>query len=77
MEAGHEIGCHSYAHQLIYELTPATFREGFPSPPSNAAEVQPRLYQAPSYSITGQSMWALEILVECGFLRFQNHARGP
>src|SRR5215469_12372194 len=25
--AGHEIGCHSYAHQLVYQLTPAEFRE--------------------------------------------------
>src|SRR5260370_30249786 len=23
--AGHEIGCHSYAHKLIYTLTPAEF----------------------------------------------------
>src|SRR5437016_9218937 len=24
--AGHEIGCHSYAHRLIYQMTPAEFR---------------------------------------------------
>src|SRR5262249_38692408 len=26
-EAGHEIGCHSYAHQLVYNLSPKAFRE--------------------------------------------------
>src|SRR3954451_22854872 len=25
--AGHEIGCHSYAHQLVYSLTPREFRK--------------------------------------------------
>src|SRR5437764_1960 len=26
LQAGHEIGCHSYAHHLVYQLTPAEFR---------------------------------------------------
>src|ERR1700680_1848902 len=26
-DAGHEIGCHSYRHQLIYNLSPVDFRE--------------------------------------------------
>src|SRR4051794_21273095 len=25
--AGHEIGCHSYAHRLVYDLTPEQFRQ--------------------------------------------------
>src|SRR6266571_5184092 len=25
--AGHEIGCHSFAHRLVYEMTPAEFRD--------------------------------------------------
>jgi peptidoglycan/xylan/chitin deacetylase (PgdA/CDA1 family) len=25
--AGHEIGCHSYWHRLVYELTPDEFRD--------------------------------------------------
>src|SRR5262245_52882375 len=24
---GHEIGCHSYAHRLVYSMTPEQFRE--------------------------------------------------
>ena len=68
--AGHEIACHSYAHQLVYSLTPAEFRKDTlraTAALSDAVGVRPRLYRAPSYSITRESLWALEILVECGF----------
>lgn len=70
VEAGHEIGCHSYAHQLVYDLTPQEFRADTQRAVraiEDAAEVTPRLYRAPSYSITRRSFWALEILAECGF----------
>src|ERR1700704_68495 len=69
-QAGHQIGCHSYAHQLVYSLTPAQFRQDTVRAVEaieNAGGVTPRLYRAPSYSITQESLWALEILVECGF----------
>ncbi len=68
--AGHEIGCHSYAHQLIYNLTPSAFREDTRralAAIEDASGYSVRAYRAPSYSITARSMWALEILVECGF----------
>jgi polysaccharide deacetylase family protein (PEP-CTERM system associated) len=67
--AGHEIGCHSYAHQLVYSLTPDEFRrdtERALAVIADAAGDFPRAYRAPSYSITRESYWALEILVECG-----------
>lgn len=68
--AGHEIGCHSYAHELIYRLTPALFREDTRRALGvigDAAGLAPAAYRAPSYSITRQSFWALEVLAECGF----------
>jgi polysaccharide deacetylase family protein (PEP-CTERM system associated) len=68
--AGHEIACHSYAHRLVYSMTPAEFREDTLRAVAvieEAAGLTPRLYRAPSYSITNASLWALEILVECGF----------
>ena len=70
LQAGHEIGCHSYTHQMVYTLTPAQFRDDTLraiSAIENAGGVTPRLYRAPSYSITNESLWALEILAECGF----------
>lgn len=70
LKAGHEIGCHSYSHDLVYEMTPDRFRQDTMRAVAeieNAAGVRPRAYRAPSYSITSRSLWALEILVECGF----------
>ena len=67
---GHEIGCHSYWHRKIYDLTPEAFREDT----LRAKAVLERLsnkkvtaYRAPSYSITKKSLWALDILKETGF----------
>jgi polysaccharide deacetylase family protein (PEP-CTERM system associated) len=71
VEAGHEIGCHSYAHELVYKLTPGQFRTDTVRAVraiEDAVGLTPRLYRAPSYSVTRQSFWALEILAECGFL---------
>ncbi len=68
--AGHQIGCHSYAHQLVYDLTPNQFREDTKraiGAIEDACGQSPKVYRAPSYSITAKSMWALEILLECGF----------
>ena len=70
LRGGHEVGCHSYAHRLVYDLTPGAFREDTSRAVAtiqDAGGVTPRAYRAPSYSITARSLWALEILVECGF----------
>jgi len=67
---GHEIACHSFSHRLVYNLTPAEFRTDTQNAVcaiEDACSITPRAYRAPSYSITRQSLWALEILVECGF----------
>jgi polysaccharide deacetylase family protein (PEP-CTERM system associated) len=67
---GHEIACHSFFHRLVYDLTPAEFRTDTRRAVEaieNACGITPRAYRAPSYSITERSLWALEILAECGF----------
>ena len=69
-EAGHEIGCHSYHHHLVYNLTPAQFERDTLAAVraiEDATGVRPRIYRAPSYSITQRSLWALDKLVCCGF----------
>jgi polysaccharide deacetylase family protein (PEP-CTERM system associated) len=66
---GHEIGCHSYSHKLVYELTPAEFRADTVRALQAIQDACGRrctAYRAPSYSITEQSLWALDILAECG-----------
>jgi polysaccharide deacetylase family protein (PEP-CTERM system associated) len=68
--AGHELGCHSYAHRLIYELTPEEFRADTQRALraiEDAAGVRVRTYRSPSFSITPRSAWAFAELVDLGF----------
>jgi polysaccharide deacetylase family protein (PEP-CTERM system associated) len=67
--AGHEVGCHSYEHRLIYEQTPAEFRADLRRALAvleDALGEQIHCYRAPSFSITARSLWALDVLVEEG-----------
>ena len=67
---GHEIGCHSYWHRKIYELTPEEFRADTIRAKAALEKITNRkitAYRAPSYSITKKSLWALDILKEAGF----------
>lgn len=67
---GHELACHSYWHRLIYKLTPAEFREDTLRAKScieQAAGTAIYGYRAPSYSVTRNSLWALDVLAETGF----------
>ena len=67
---GHEIGCHSFWHRLIYELTPEEFREDTRRAKNtieSAIGSEVIGYRAPSFSLTKRECWALEILWELGF----------
>lgn len=69
-DAGHEIGCHGYAHQHIRRQTPEKFRQDIHTARQCLMEqVQKPIlcYRAPSFSITGSTLWALDILAEEGF----------
>ena len=70
-DAGHELGCHSLEHRLVYGMTPAAFRSDLKQALSairDASGTECVLHRAPSYSITRASLWALEILAEEGIL---------
>lgn len=67
---GHQIGCHSHWHRLVYQLSHAEFRRDLCHSHEVIAQALGRpvpLYRAPSFSITRQSWWALQILAEEGF----------
>ena len=67
---GHPIGCHSYWHRKVYDLTPEEFRADTAKVKSILENIvgEPVLgYRAPSYSITTKSLWAIDILKELGF----------
>lgn len=68
--AGHEIGCHGHWHRLVYGQTPATFRADLRRARDvirDAIGAPVTAYRAPSFSVTAQSLWALDVLVEEGF----------
>jgi polysaccharide deacetylase family protein (PEP-CTERM system associated) len=67
---GHEIACHGYGHELLYEIGPERFREDVKRGRAvieDAIGARIEGYRAPSFSITERSLWALEILAEQGF----------
>lgn len=68
---GHELASHSYWHRPVYQLTPETFRQDLRQASDaigQASGVRVAGYRAPSWSITAQSLWALDILAEEGYL---------
>lgn len=68
---GHEVACHGYSHQLVYNQTPAVFQEETVRAKKLIEDIiqQPvKGYRAASYSITEKSLWALDILAESGFI---------
>ncbi len=68
--AGHEIASHGHSHRLIYEQTHAEFRaDVHRSKQVLESIIGARVtgYRAPSFSITRQSLWALDVLIDEGF----------
>ena len=69
-ERGHEIACHGFSHQLIYVQSPQVFAEETHRAKSlleDQAQVPVNGYRAASFSITAASLWALDVLADCGF----------
>jgi polysaccharide deacetylase family protein (PEP-CTERM system associated) len=68
--AGHEVACHGFSHQLIYNQSQEEFRDEarrskhFLEDTIGAAVTG---YRAASFSITRQSLWALDTLIDLGF----------
>lgn len=69
--AGHEVASHGYEHRLVYSMTPAEFRDDLRRAKAvlEAAAGFPVLgYRAPSFSITRRSLWALDVLIDEGYV---------
>jgi polysaccharide deacetylase family protein (PEP-CTERM system associated) len=67
--AGHEVGTHGYSHTLVYRQTPESFRADMKRTIATLEELSGRPvvgHRAPFFSITRDSLWALEILGELG-----------
>jgi polysaccharide deacetylase family protein (PEP-CTERM system associated) len=69
--AGHEIASHGYRHQLIYELDRDTFRNYVRRAKQLLEDLTGKPvwgYRATSFSIVRETLWALDILRESGFV---------
>jgi polysaccharide deacetylase family protein (PEP-CTERM system associated) len=69
-DGGHEIACHGYSHRFVYRQEPHQFRAEL----HRAKQMLEQItggpvhgYRAPFFSITEQSLWALDILIDEGF----------
>jgi len=68
--AGHEVACHGYSHELIYQQTRDEFTEETRRSKLFLEDVIGRAvqgYRAASFSITRESIWALDVLIDLGF----------
>lgn len=66
---GHELGCHGDEHRLVYTMSPDSFRSDLRKALrsiEDAAGCRCAMFRAPSFSVTRDSLWALEILAEEG-----------
>jgi polysaccharide deacetylase family protein (PEP-CTERM system associated) len=64
--SGHEIATHGYWHELVYRQTPEEFAADLSRSLDAIGRayngLQPAGYRAPAFSITEQSLWALDVL---------------
>lgn len=67
---GHEVATHGYAHELVYRQTPDEFARDLDASlraiERALGEHVVRGYRAPGFSITTQSLWALDELARQG-----------
>jgi polysaccharide deacetylase family protein (PEP-CTERM system associated) len=66
---GHEIGCHSHHHQLVFEMTPKSFAQDLSLSLNTLQEITGdpiRIFRAPGFSIGEQEKWVFEILAAHG-----------
>ena len=68
--AGHEIASHGWGHARVTTLTPDAFRQDVRRAKATLEDLCGRVvlgYRAPSFSITRDNEWALDVLIEEGY----------
>jgi polysaccharide deacetylase family protein (PEP-CTERM system associated) len=67
--AGHEVGCHSWDHRRVHRFTPEAFRDDVRKAIDaleQAAGVPVVGFRAPTFSVTRETGWAIDVLAEEG-----------
>jgi len=70
LDRGHEIASHGYAHRLIYTMTPQAFLEDARKSRGILEGISGqsvRGYRAPGFSVTANTPWFFEKLLEAGY----------
>ncbi|MBX3438096.1 MAG: DUF3473 domain-containing protein [Planctomycetaceae bacterium] len=68
-DAGHEVASHGYSHKPVFKIGPQTFADELEHSVKLLEDITGRPvhgYRAPDFSITSESLWALDILGEYG-----------
>ena len=69
-DKGHQIGCHSYQHELSFRFDRESFKQDTEKSKKLIEDIigeTINAFRAPGFSITEQNIWALEVLSELGF----------
>lgn len=69
-DAGHEVACHGLEHTLLYESDPVTLARELTDARRLLEDVVGRPvvgFRAPSWSITRDALWALDVIAGAGF----------
>ena len=70
-DGGHELACHGYGHQMIGMIEPEAFREDVHRAKAALEDLSGASvtgYRAPTFSVTTDTLWAIDVLAEEGFL---------
>jgi len=69
VEAGHEVGCHSYLHEPAFKMNRDQFTSDTERAVKSIEDITGKkinLYRAPAFSITASNTWAFEVLAQLG-----------
>jgi polysaccharide deacetylase family protein (PEP-CTERM system associated) len=70
-QRGHEIGCHSYSHKLLWKLDESLFRDELEHFRSLVERILGKIkikgFRAPCFSIDNRNKWVLRVLLDFGY----------
>lgn len=70
-EKGHEVGCHTFSHKLLWSLDESLFREELKRfhdvMGKILGEVKIKGFRAPCFSIDNRNKWVLRVLLDFGY----------
>jgi peptidoglycan-N-acetylglucosamine deacetylase len=70
-QRGHEIGCHTFSHKLVWNLDESLFRDELERFHSVMEKILGKIkikgFRAPCFSIDNRNKWALKVLSDFGY----------